>query len=244
MRVVPVIDLLRGLVVRGIAGRREEYRRIKSGLVSSANPIDVARAFRDQLGLAELYVADLEAIAGTAPAWAVYQALLQNGMQLWVDAGVRRLADADVLERAGVASIVVGLETVQGPDELAAIVNAHGTRVVFSLDLRNGAPLGDVSGWRGSDPWHLAEQAVELGVTRLLALDLARVGVNLGTGTEALCSRLVKAYAHLEVVAGGGVRDKDDLLRLRDCGVHAVLIASALHDGRITRDDLARLIGS
>jgi uncharacterized protein related to proFAR isomerase len=37
------------------------------------------------------------------------------------------------------------------------------------------------------------------------------------------------------------VRDEHDLRRLRGCGVTAVLVASALHDGRIRREHLAEL---
>ena len=68
MRILPVIDLKGGLVVRGVAGRRQEYRPVVSRLTPSSRPIDVAGAFRDHLGLDHLYLADLDAIAGAAPA--------------------------------------------------------------------------------------------------------------------------------------------------------------------------------
>src|SRR5262245_14607506 len=89
VRVIPVIDLRDGVVVRGIGGRREEYRPIVSRLSDSARPLDVALAFREQLGFTELYLADLDAIAGGDPAWNVYDELHQIGLRLWVDAGVR-----------------------------------------------------------------------------------------------------------------------------------------------------------
>jgi phosphoribosylformimino-5-aminoimidazole carboxamide ribotide isomerase len=102
-------------------------------------------------------------------------------------------------------------------------------------------PLGDLSAWEAPDGWSIAAQAVAAGVERVIVLDLARVGVGAGTGTEALCARLAATYPHLEIVAGGGVRDGTDLRRLRDRGVSAALIASALHDGRLRREDLAGL---
>src|SRR5438046_4078339 len=94
MRIIPVLDLKGGVVVRGVAGRREEYRPIVSRLVASAAPIAVARAFRDRLGLTELYLADLDAIAGASPAWTTYKEIQAIGCQVWVDAGVRNAADA------------------------------------------------------------------------------------------------------------------------------------------------------
>jgi phosphoribosylformimino-5-aminoimidazole carboxamide ribotide isomerase len=81
-------------------------------------------------------------------------------------------------------------------------------------------------------------QAVALGVRRVLILDLARVGVGEGTGTEALCARVTATFPHVEVSAGGGVRGIDELHRLHQSGVQNVLVASALHDGRLTAEDV------
>jgi phosphoribosylformimino-5-aminoimidazole carboxamide ribotide isomerase len=43
------------------------------------------------------------------------------------------------------------------------------------------------------------------------------------------------------VYAAGGVRDTRDLQALRDIGAAGVLVASALHNGRIAMQDLERL---
>jgi phosphoribosylformimino-5-aminoimidazole carboxamide ribotide isomerase len=241
MRIIPVLDLMGGVVVRGVGGRRREYRPVVSRLTASSAPLDVARAFADHFGLTELYLADLDAIAGGEPAWATCAALHAGGFRLWVDAGVRRPEGARALARAGVETVVVGLETVAGPDVLREVVAELAPRVVFSLDLCDGAPLGDGAGWEIGDAWSLAGRAVGLGVRRLLVLDLARVGGGAGTGTEALCTRLAAAHPEVEVSAGGGVRGVADLRRLRGCGVRAALAASALHDGTLTAAELAGL---
>jgi phosphoribosylformimino-5-aminoimidazole carboxamide ribotide isomerase len=241
MRIVPVLDLNGGVVVRGIAGRRTEYRPIISQLVHSTHPDDIARAFRDQLGLTEFYVADLDAIAGAAPAFADYAAIQALGCQLLVDAGVRDVRQADALANAGIERIVVGLETLAGPAELFRMVQQlRPARIVFSLDLRDGKPLGDIAGWAKPDAEAIARQAVDEGVAAMIVLDLARVGVGAGLGTETLCQRLHEAFPNLELIAGGGIRDVDDLHRLEQCGVTAALVASALHDGRITKEHVAR----
>ena len=72
---------------------------------------------------------------------------------------------------------------------------------------------------------------------RLLVLDLQRVGVGSGIGTEDLCSHLISRYSDLELITGGGVRDAADLRRLKDLGIAGVLVASALHDGRLKPGD-------
>jgi phosphoribosylformimino-5-aminoimidazole carboxamide ribotide isomerase len=240
MRILPVLDLLGGVVVRGVAGRRAEYRPVVSRLVSVAEPTAVAEALRDNFGLSELYVADLDAIADAAPSLPVYRALLRRGFRLWVDAGVRDRERADMLASEGLG-VVAGLETLAGPAALADVHAAHADRAVFSLDLRGGVPTGDRSAWDAADAWAIACRAVALGARRLLVLDLARVGVSSGTGTDTLCSRLVSSFDRLEVWAGGGVRNVDDLYCLQSAGVTAVLVASALHDGDVTPRELLAL---
>jgi phosphoribosylformimino-5-aminoimidazole carboxamide ribotide isomerase len=241
MRILPVLDVLGGQVVRGVAGLRSEYRPVVSRLTPSRAPLAVASAFAERFDFRELYLADLDAIAGADPLWATYAELHGAGFRLWADAGVRRSERALQLAASGIDSIVVGLETVDGPGTLAEVVAALGDRAVFSLDLRQGVPLGEAAGWQAADGWSIARQAIGLGVRRLLVLDLARVGVGTGTGTEELCARIVANYPQVEVSAGGGVRGRADLERLARAGVRVVLLASALHDGTLRPDDLRGL---
>jgi phosphoribosylformimino-5-aminoimidazole carboxamide ribotide isomerase len=228
-------------VVHGHAGRREEYRPIRSALVSSAEPVAIARAFRERLGLTELYVADLDAIAGGAPALVTIAELAALGFRVWVDPGLRDGSEAEACLRAGASLVVAGLETLAGPAVLADLCRKVPGRIAFSLDLKEGRPLGDVAAWPTADAAGIAGHAIRQGVQHLISLDLARVGTGTGTGTEGLCRALASAHSEVELVAGGGVRGPDDLRRLGACGVHAVLVASALHDGRLRREDLASL---
>src|SRR5437879_1133183 len=102
MRVVPVLDLMGGIVVRGVGGRRSEYRPIVSRLTTACEPIAVAEAFRDQFELSELYLADLDAIARKPPSLELFRALRVRGFTLWVDAGLRFATESLPLVEAGV----------------------------------------------------------------------------------------------------------------------------------------------
>jgi phosphoribosylformimino-5-aminoimidazole carboxamide ribotide isomerase len=217
------------VVVRGVGGRRSEYRPIVSQLTSSIDPVQVARVLVNTFHPAELYLADLDAIGEAPPAVAVYRAIRGLGVRLWVDAGVRNGDGAKRVAAAG-CDVVAGLETVAGPDELREIVGAVGAeRVVFSLDLRDGVPLRE---WPGQDRSPVPT-VVDCGIRRLIVLDLARVGGGTGTGTDELCRQIAATHPHVEVIAGGGVSGSDDLRRLEACGVRGALVASALHDGRM-----------
>jgi phosphoribosylformimino-5-aminoimidazole carboxamide ribotide isomerase len=242
-RVIPVIDVLGHRAVHARAGRREDYRPVRSILRCESEPIALATAIRDAFGVRELYLADLDAIGGAVPATALYGDLAALGLSTWVDAGLRDRFNTSRLLDAQVGRVVVGLETVRGPEALREILNTAGPdRVAFSLDLREGKPIipHNVE-WGTDDPHTIAERSIESGVRSVILLDVARVGTDRGLGTLDLLKLLVCKYPSIEWVVGGGVRDRSDLERLGDAGAAAVLVASALHDGRLRAEDLAEL---
>lgn len=230
MRIIPVMDLKGGKVVHAVAGRRDEYRPIQSQLVDSSDPEAIARAFRDQLGLDDLYLADLDAIAAAEQAWDTYRMLASLGLRLMIDAGIRDIATARAVQAAGATGIVVGLETLRGPDLLRELVDQLGVSSVwFSLDLRDGNPICEPDHWPERTAKAIADHAIRMGVTQLIVLDLACVGRGGGIGTEGLCRDLIMQNPTIELVAGGGVRDAADLRRLQAIGISGALVATAIH---------------
>lgn len=242
MRLIPVLDLMYGCVVRGVGGRRDEYRPIESRLAAGHDPLVIAAALQRDFGFREFYVADLDAIRDDRPQWTILRRLGDAGHPLVVDAGIRSADRAVELNQCGCNRIVAGQETLAGAAQLCEIITATGAeRTVFSLDLQAGRLLGASSGWTSEDPFSRAMEAVRCGARSLIVLDLAGVGVDGGVRTLNLCERIRRETPGVELITGGGVRGRDDLSRLRDAGVDAALVASALHDGRLSPDDLASL---
>ena len=181
---------MEGHVVRGIAGQRTLPEKSKAGSPESSDPLEVAEAIRLRFGLSEIYVADLDAILGGPPNLSVLRSLCEAGFTVMADAGCRHADDAAAIRSTGVQQIVAGLETLAGPEEMSRLLQLCGPQhVVFSLDLRGGRPMGDVTKWRSADPLAIAEQAIEAGVTQLIVLDIATVGTAAGVPTLALCRR-------------------------------------------------------
>ena len=229
VRLIPVLDILYSVVVRGVAGRRELYRPLESCLTDSVEPLEVARAIRQRYGFDEFYVADLDAIIHGRVGDSIYRQLREDGFRLLVDAGVGETEQAQRVLETGVEQVIVGLESCRSPDSLRGIVDAvSAERVIFSLDLKGGVPLGS-SAW-GSDTDRIVEVALHCGVRRLIVLDLAGVGTEAGVPTHSLCQRLRAAYGpQIEIITGGGVRGQADLIDLDKIGVDGVLVASILH---------------
>jgi phosphoribosylformimino-5-aminoimidazole carboxamide ribotide isomerase len=238
--VIPVLDIMHGQAVHAIAGRREAYQPLNTLLAEGSQPLDVARGFRDRLGFSTLYLADLDAISGGAPASRLYEKLIEEGFELLVDAGLVDQSTAkELLERPNL-NLVVGLETVRGPDAASAILNFAGSsRVVFSLDLVEGCPRVAAGGdWWNSTPDQIAKRVIELGYKRLILLDLARVGTGRGPSAVGLLGRIKESASSSRILVGGGISGIDDLRLLKCEGASGALVGSALHDGRIGSNEL------
>jgi len=241
MRVIPVIDILDSQVVRGVAGQRDQYRRVESHITDSAEPLVVANAFRDTFGLSTLYVADLDAILNAEPNVETYQELKDDGFELLIDAGLRNVFDAEATLMAGAAKVIVGLETWPLLASLEMTLQKIGSeRVIFSLDLKSGRSIRKFDDMTSDDPVDVGCAAIESGIRELIVLDLAAVGVGSGPATLEICQSLRDFAPKLKLITGGGIRSSDDLSTLRSAGIDGVLVASALHDGSISPDDLQR----
>src|SRR5581483_10290126 len=160
VHIVPVIDIRNNQVVRGIAGRRNEYRPLQSQITSSTDPLTVAADLRDTFGLSTLYMADLDGILDRMPHLDVYAALSKQPHEVWIDAGIRSIEDAAAVLETGVHTMIVGLESCSTPKLLTELVQHFGPeRLLFSLDLRGGVPMLP-AGWPAMKPLEIAATAI------------------------------------------------------------------------------------
>jgi phosphoribosylformimino-5-aminoimidazole carboxamide ribotide isomerase len=238
-RLIPVIDVMAGQVVRAIGGRREEYRPIASRLTSSANPVAVAKRLFDLTGGSEFYLADLDAIRGGYEISSEVMRLLGEIAQpCWLDVGISAVRPPAILAATPACWPVVATETCAEPDLLKEVVASSASRpVAISLDLNSGSLLGNWRAWGATDDRDAAavvRTAIRHGANTVIVLDLSRVGTGTGSGTEDLLRSLRSEFGGIDLIAGGGVRTWDDLESLGEAGATGVLVASALHDGILT----------
>jgi len=237
MRIIPVLDIRCGVAVHAVRGDRHRYGPVKSVICSSSDPLDLAASFK-QLGLEELYIADLDLIEGVGDNLKTISDIKSRlKLRLLVDAGVDTVEAARRLVDIGVDEVVVGTETLTKLSELGSIVEAIGSdRVAASIDLKGGRLLTRARELKGLTAPEVARALSSLGVGELILLELERVGSQEGPDLE-LASRVLDEV-DVPLLVGGGVRHLDDLVALRRIGVAGALIATSLHTGALTAEDL------
>lgn len=215
-----------GHAVHARLGRRTSYQPLRSPLADHcSDPLRVAAGLLALHPFRHLYIADIDAITGRGSHALTIAAIREHlpGVELWVDSGLRTLADASRAPDVPVLGSESLDATPPGDDGAAP----H--RWVLSLDFRGAKPLGGAS-------W--VEQ-VRHWPPDVIVMDLDRVGSGQGPDLRRLADLRDRSPLH-RWYAAGGVRDATDLMALASAGAHGVLLASALHDGRLGAEDLRR----
>jgi phosphoribosylformimino-5-aminoimidazole carboxamide ribotide isomerase len=230
---------MKGSVVQGLRGQRQHYRAVCSDLVDGCEPLQIARALSLLCGGPAVYVADLDAIAGTGDHRDVIRELHDRlGAECWVDAGVSDLTGGSCLLAAGASRVVVGTETLPGLDALRALsASQRAASVLVSIDVGEHGVLSECEVLKGRPPLEVLERLAAEGVDEVILLDLPHVGTGAGPDLKTLRAART-AFPSLRLICGGGVRTPDDLRALAEAGADGVLLATALHRRWVTAADI------
>jgi phosphoribosylformimino-5-aminoimidazole carboxamide ribotide isomerase len=231
MVVIPVLDILNGIVVHGVAGQRDQYRPLVSDLTPSSDPVVIANALAERFEFPRFYIADLDGIIHGRPSHLVYKNLMDQGFLVYVDNGARTEGEVHDLVGRG-AWAILGLESWPDLKSLPHVAREYDAEVFFSLDLKSGRPIHG-PGWTSDDPLKIAEDVIGAGIYRLIVLDVAAVGTSAGIPTLPLCKAIKDRWPDVELTTGGGVRSADDLYDAKAAGLNALLVATALHNGSL-----------
>ncbi|RLE54667.1 MAG: hypothetical protein DRJ40_10515 [Thermoprotei archaeon] len=221
VRVIPVLDVMGGLVVHAVAGRREEYRPISGSVVSpSPDPRHVLSRLYS-MGFREIYIADLDAIVGRGRNDWVLELATSMGFKVLADVGRRGL---ELQDKASI-EYVIGTEYLEYPSELDLISGRVMSLDCFDFDIRFRNTTLNLR--------NVLPEVVHRAPKKILLIDLSKVGTMQGPNTDLV--KFVRSSYSGELIVGGGTRDESDVLLLKSIGVDAVLVATALHRGIIKR---------
>ncbi len=237
IELIPAIDLIDGQCVRLTQG---DYDRKK---VYADNPAEVARRF-EAMGFHRLHVVDLDgAKSKHIINVAALEAITKACPSLVVDFGGGIKTDDD-LQKAfdhGAAMVTVGSVAVTQPQLFMSWIQKYGAdRLVLGADVRDG--MISINGWKEDsdrDLLSFLQEYVDNGVRNVLCTDISKDGMMQGPALE-LYQSVMRKYPQLHLIASGGVSCNDDILRLQEAGIPAVVFGKAFYEGKIDVNQLSQ----
>lgn len=230
MNVIPAIDLLDGNVVRLQKG---DYEKVT---VYSEDPVAVARDFADA-GFSHIHVVDLDgARSGNFSNLSLVLRIKEElGLSVQMGGGIRNFEHVTHLFESGVAKIVCSSMAVKNEAHwLKALEIYGGDRCILGMDLKDGKMA--YAGWIETmdEPVHEYLMRMEArGLKEILCTDISRDGMLSGANVE-LYQHLMSGFPELNFIASGGVAGVEDLKRLSEIQVHAVVVGRAYLEGQLT----------
>jgi phosphoribosylformimino-5-aminoimidazole carboxamide ribotide isomerase len=239
VQIIPVIDILNGLAVSGKKGERAAYKPVHSILTSSSNPVELAKAFKDIFGLHALYIADLNGLTGTGDnVNMVKQIQKTTGTRIMLDPGISDIASMTENVLGASDAIIIGTESLASLSVVEHAIHRKGIEnVIISIDMKAGMMLSNTKELNG--PEHTVNLLNnQFGIQNFILLDLQNIGSMHGPATtlKPLIQSVCKLGAYC--IIGGGINTVNDLISMEQAGAGAVLIATALHSGKIAKQDL------
>jgi phosphoribosylformimino-5-aminoimidazole carboxamide ribotide isomerase len=231
MILIPAIDIRDGNAVRLTMGQFD------SETVYDADPVDAALRWVDD-GARALHVVDLDGARSGAPANLEHVRRIAAAVAVPVQAGggLRTIEAVREAIDAGVTRVVLGTAAYRDVDFLDAALEEFGSRVIVSVDARNG--LLAASGWTEQTEMPVEpviERLGDRGVRRFVFSSIERDGMM--TGPDIDGTRSVAQAVRGTFVYSGGVSTVQDLMALsalRQVNLGGVIVGKALYERRFT----------
>ncbi len=230
-RLIPCLDVDCGRVVKGV--------RFVS-LRDAGDPVECAMRY-DSEGADELVFLDITASSDARPIVLDMVRRVADSVFLpfTVGGGVRALADADELLRAGADKVSVNTAAVHNPELIEQLSRRFGSQAtVLAIDARR---RGDeswevyVRGGRtptGIDAVAWAREGVARGAGEILLTSMNKDGTK--DGFDVALTRAVARAVRVPVIASGGCGTVEHMREVLTTGeASAALAASIFHFGEI-----------
>lgn len=234
MLLVPSITVISGRTIRLTKG---DYSKEKS---YDDSPLDVAKKFEDH-GIRRIHLVDLEgAKKGRLVNYPILETIAgYTNLRINFSGGLHTDGDLNKTFEAGADSATSATIAVYNKELFASWLMSYGReKIALGADSLNG--LIRVGGWQKETKLDLFEHIsffYERGLKYLKTTDISRDGALEGPAFD-LYVEIMKKFPDLCVFASGGVRNLDDLKKLRDIGVYGTIFGKAYYEGEISLKEI------
>ena len=231
MILIPAIDIQGGRCVQLRQGVKQ------SASVYGDDPVAMAERWTE-LGARRIHVVDLDgAFAGRRVNAALVRGIcaVAGEVPVQVGGGIRDLDEIESYLAAGVSQVIVGTRAIEDPTFLEDAAMHFPEQVILGLDARAGRAA--TAAWDETTDASALDIAARVSGLKLFAIvftDIERDGMLTGINADATAD--VARASGLPIIASGGVRDEDDLRRLRALHLNrllGVIAGSALYEGTL-----------
>lgn len=232
MIIYPAIDILNSHCVRLYKG---DYGQVTK---YSDDPVKTAFKFKEA-GASHIHIVDLDgAKTGKSENIEVIKRICkETGLSVQTGGGVRTIKRIRELAAANADRIILGTAAIKNPSLVEEAVKEFGSKIVVGIDARNGFVSTD--GWTsdsGKDAIETALFMQSLGVQSVVYTDISRDGTLKGPNLEALKEMIEKTDMY--VVASGGIKDMEDIRKVKETGAYGVITGKAIYEGKIHLKEL------
>lgn len=241
IQLIPSIAIRKGKVVKMNKGN------LASEKVYDENVLDLAKRFEDH-GIEVVHIVDIDGAETGSPKNYHIIEMIAGHTDLKIDftGGINTDGDIGKAYEYGADYITAASIAVINPELFASWIMSYGReKITLGADITNVATKKIAfQGWQKKSEIDLHEHIeyfYSRGLKYVKTTDISRDGLMEGPAFE-LYEDIIKTFPEIHVLASGGVRGVDDIKRLNDTGVFAVIFARAYYEGIIKLKDLEQFL--
>ena len=236
IKIIPAIDIINGHCVRLSQG---DYQRITD---YSESPAAMAENF-EALGFKRLHVVDLDGARSGKVINIKALKEITSRTNLIVDfgGGIKSEEDLKNVFEAGASAVSIGSIAVSDPDIVSLWADSFGAeKFIISADVRDN--IVRTNGWTkdsGITLNQLISRYRNKNIRRVLCTDISRDGMLCGSNIE-LYQTIMEQFPDCKLIATGGISSLDDIKKLDEAKIPAVVIGKAIYEQQINLEELAQ----
>ncbi|MBI1770058.1 MAG: 1-(5-phosphoribosyl)-5-[(5-phosphoribosylamino)methylideneamino] imidazole-4-carboxamide isomerase [Bacteroidetes bacterium] len=241
IQVIPSIAIRKGRVVKMRKGDPNSEKAYDE------NPLDLAKRFEDH-GIEVVHLVDLDGAEKGSPK--NYHVLQQvagySEMKIDFTGGVSTDGDIGKAFEYGADYVTASSIAITEPETFSSWIISYGReKVTLGADVTDiKSKIVAFRGWQKKSEMHLFDHLqyfYDRGLKYAKCTDISRDGVLEGPAFD-FYQEILNKFPDLKVLASGGVRGVDDIKRLNDMGIFAVIFGKAYYEGILNLKDLEQFL--
>ena len=228
IELIPAIDIIDGKCVRLTQG---DYATKK---VYNEDPLEVAKMFEGN-GIRRLHVVDLDgAREGRIINYRILERIAtRTSLIIDFGGGLKQEDDLEIAFESGAQMVTGGSIAVKNPEMFTSWISKFGSeKIILGADAKEKKIA--ISGWEETTSQELIpfiKGYYDKGITKVICTDIARDGMLQGPAID-LYKEIRDEIPFLYIIASGGVSSIEDIEKLSEAGIPAVIFARPFMRGR------------